>query len=162
MFLSLQLDSESNLPSDDAISGHQPQVKQEQGLEVDHDCNENLTNTMTKNNNSPISKSPRRPQDPNSFTLLSYGMTSGLEGEGDGASIGEIELSIWLEHVWLKHFPQSNFLLADSYAVHTAQKTQRLLLEGSCVDRRKSVTKPMIFTHLRLCGLHRANCLYFT
>ena len=162
MSLSLQLDSESNLPSDDAISGHQPQVKQEQGLEVDHDCNENLTNTMTKNNNSPISKSPRRPQDPNSFTLLSYGMTSGLEGEGDGASIGEIELSIWLEHVWLKHFPQSNFLLADSYAVHTAQKTQRLLLEGSCVDRRKSVTKPMLFTHLRLCGLHRANCLYFT
>ena len=108
-------------------------VKQEQDL--DQNCNENSQNTMTKNNNSPISSmevdSPEHQQASKSFALLNYGMTSGLVGEGDGASVGETELGIWLEHVWFKHVPQSNFLLADSFPVHTAQKTQKLLLEVS-------------------------------
>ena len=42
-------------------------------------------------------------QDFKSFALLIYGMTSGLVWEGDGASVGETELGIWLEHVWFKH-----------------------------------------------------------
>ena len=76
-------------------------------------------------------ESPGQGQDSTSPALLSYGMTSGMLGEGEGASVGETELSVWLEHVWFKHVPQSNFLLADSFPVHTAQKTQKLLLEVS-------------------------------
>merc|ERR1719431_1346338 len=61
-------------------------------------------------------------------------MTSGVVGKGDGASVGETELGVWLEQVWFKHVPQSNFLLADSFPVHTAQKTQKLLLQrDSCL-----------------------------
>lgn len=138
-FVVFKLDSESNLASEDSPypkSSIQSVVKQEQDL--DQNCNENSQNTMTKNNNSPISsmevESPRHQQDSKSFALLNYGMTSGLVGEGDGASVGETELGIWLEHVWFKHVPQSNFLLADSFPVHTAQKTQKLLLErDSCL-----------------------------
>merc|ERR1719220_324100 len=61
-------------------------------------------------------------------------MTSGVVGKGDGASVGETELGMWLEQVWFKHVPQSNFLLADSFPVHTAQTTQKLLLQrDSCL-----------------------------
>jgi len=93
---------------------------------------------MTKNNNSPISsmkvEGPGEGQGPTSPVLFSYGMTSGVLGEGEGATVGETELGAWLEHVWFKHVPQSNFLLADSFPVHTAQKTQKLLLErDSCL-----------------------------
>ena len=35
----------------------------------------------------------------------------------------------WLETVWFRHVPQPNFLLADSFAVHTAATTQKMLLE---------------------------------
>ena len=58
-----------------------------------------------------------------------YGMTSGVVVEGDGAVVTEEVLSTWLEHVWFKHVPATNFLLADSYHVHTAQATQKILLE---------------------------------
>ena len=95
-------------------------------------------------------------------SLLSLGMTSGLAGEGEGASVGELEMAAWLQQVllhslsvllhstlsvllhsnpsptlvstlllqvWFRHVPQPNFLLADSFLVHTAQTTQKLLLQ---------------------------------
>ena len=61
--------------------------------------------------------------------LLRCGMTCGLAVSGEGAVVGEKEMARWLEEVWFRHVPQSNFLLADSYHVHTAQHTQKLLLE---------------------------------
>ena len=132
-------------------------VKQE--LDLDQNCNENSQNTMTKNNNSPISclevESLRHQQDSKSFALLNYGMTSGLVGEGDGGSVGETELGIWLEHVWFKHVPQSNFLLADSFPVHTAQKTQKLLLEVS------KIIVSIRSRWLQYCGLRGVNCYCF-
>jgi len=138
-FVVFKPDSESNLESEDSPHSKpsiQSVVKQEQVL--DQNCNENSPNTMTNNNTGPINplevESHRRQQDANSLALLSYGMTSGLVGGGVGASVGETELGVWLEHVWFKHVPQSNFLLADSFPVHTAQKTQKLLLErDSCL-----------------------------
>ena len=36
--------------------------------------------------------------------------------------------------VWFKHVPTPNFLLADSFPVHTAQTTQKLLLQVSQKD----------------------------
>ena len=62
-------------------------------------------------------------------TLLKYGMTSGLVVEGDGAVVEEGVMATWLEHVWFRHVPPTNFLLADSYNIHTAQQTQKILLE---------------------------------
>ena len=56
-------------------------------------------------------------------------MTCGLKVLGEGAVVGEVEMATWLSEVWFRHVPQSNFLLADSYHVHTAQHTQSLLLE---------------------------------
>ena len=100
-------------------------------------------------------ESPGQQQDSTSFALLSYGMTSGLVGEGDGASVGETELGIWLEHVWFKHVPQSNFLLADSFPVHTAQKTQKLLLEVSLVIVTIGCSQ------LAYHGLRGVNCFCF-
>ena len=71
------------------------------------------------------------------FRLLRCGMTCGLAVSGDGAVVGEEEMARWLEEVWFRHVPQANFLLADSYHVHTAQQTQTRLLEvnsgGGCV-----------------------------
>ena len=63
--------------------------------------------------------------------LLRCGMTCGLAVTGEGAVVGEEEMARWLEEVWFRHVPQSNFLLADSYHVHTAQQTQTRLLEVS-------------------------------
>merc|ERR1719412_2494389 len=61
-------------------------------------------------------------------------MTCGLAVPGEGAMVGEEEMARWLEEVWFRHVPQSNFLLADSYHVHTAQHTQTRLLEAdSCL-----------------------------
>ena len=69
--------------------------------------------------------------------LLRCGMTCGLAVPGEGAVVGEEEMARWLEAVWFRHVPQANFLLADSYHVHTAQQTQTRLLEvnsgGGCV-----------------------------
>ena len=131
--LLFQPDSESNLESESPSSPSQSVVKQEQVL--DQNCNENSLTTLAKNNNNPINtlevESQRHPQESNNLSLLGYGMTSGVVGKGDGASVGETELGVWLEQVWFKHVPQSNFLLADSFPVHTAQKTQKLLLEVS-------------------------------
>ena len=62
-------------------------------------------------------------------SLLKYGMTSGVVVEGEGAVVGPEVMATWLEHVWFRHVPATNFLLADSYHVHTAQTTQKLLLE---------------------------------
>ena len=62
-------------------------------------------------------------------TLIKYGMTSGLVVEGEGAVVGETVMATWLEHVWFRHVPPTNFLLADSYHIHTAQQTQKILLE---------------------------------
>lgn len=62
-------------------------------------------------------------------SLLRCGMTCGLAVAGEGAVVGEEEMGRWLEEVWFRHVPQSNFLLADSYHVHTAQHTQTRLLE---------------------------------
>ena len=62
-------------------------------------------------------------------TLIKYGMTSGLVVEGEGAAVGEAVMATWLEHVWFRHVPPTNFLLADSYHIHTAQQTQKILLE---------------------------------
>ena len=64
-------------------------------------------------------------------SLLRCGMTCGLAVSGEGAVVGEEEMARWLEEVWFRHVPQSNFLLADSYHVHTAQQTQTRLLEVS-------------------------------
>ena len=61
--------------------------------------------------------------------LLRYGMTSGLVVEGEGAVVDESIMTTWLQHVWFRHVPPTNFLLADSYHVHTAHSTQKLLLE---------------------------------
>ena len=61
--------------------------------------------------------------------VLRCGMTCGLKVLGEGAVVGEVEMATWLSEVWFRHVPQSNFLLADSYHVHTAQHTQSLLLE---------------------------------
>jgi len=70
----------------------------------------------------------------NKESLLSYGMTSGVLVEGDGAQVTEDVMSTWLENVWFRHVPTTNFLLADSYHVHTAQSTQKILLEkDSCL-----------------------------
>jgi len=67
-------------------------------------------------------------------SLLSLGMTSGMAGEGVGGSVGELEMAAWLQQVWFKHVPTPNFLLADSFPVHTAQTTQKLLLQrDSCL-----------------------------
>ena len=65
----------------------------------------------------------------NKESLLSYGMTSGVLVEGDGALVTEDVMSTWLQNVWFRHVPTTNFLLADSYHVHTAQSTQKILLE---------------------------------
>jgi len=140
-FVVFKADSESNLaseapPTPPSPSSIQSVVKQEQLL--DQNCNENSLHTMTKNNSSPISpmkvESLEQGQDVISPTLVRYGMASGIVAEGEGASVGETELCVWLEHVWFKHVPQSNFLLADSFPVHTAPKTQKLLLErDSCL-----------------------------
>merc|ERR1719378_1718732 len=48
-------------------------------------------------------------------------MTSGVLVEGDGAQVTEDVMSTWLENVWFRH-------------VHTAQSTQKILLEkDSCL-----------------------------
>ena len=63
---------------------------------------------------------------------LKYGMTSGLVvagGGGGGGLVGAEVTGAWLETVWFRHVPQPNFLLADSFAVHTAATTQKMLLE---------------------------------
>ena len=40
--------------------------------------------------------------------------------------------------VWFKHVPTPNFLLADSFPVHTAQTTQKLLLQvGHCPSLKR-------------------------
>lgn len=65
---------------------------------------------------------------------LKYGMTSGLVvagGGGGGGLVGAEVTGAWLETVWFRHVPQPNFLLADSFAVHTAATTQKMLLEVS-------------------------------
>ena len=62
-------------------------------------------------------------------SLLKYGMTSGVVVQGEGAVVGPEVMATWLEHVWFRHVPATNFLLADSYHVHTAQTTQKRLLE---------------------------------
>ena len=49
--------------------------------------------------------------------------------EGEGPAVGEAVMATWLEHVWFRHVPPTNFLLADSYHIHTAQQTQKILLE---------------------------------
>ena len=61
---------------------------------------------------------------------LKYGMTSGLVVAGGGGGLVGAEVTgAWLETVWFRHVPQPNFLLADSFAVHTAATTQKMLLE---------------------------------
>ena len=70
-------------------------------------------------------------QEEEEVRLLRCGMTCGLAVTGEGAVVGEEEMARWLEEVWFRHVPQSNFLLADSYHVHTAQQTQTRLLEVS-------------------------------
>ena len=70
-------------------------------------------------------------QEEEEVRLLRCGMTCGLAVTGEGAMVGEEEMARWLEEVWFRHVPQSNFLLADSYHVHTAQHTQTRLLEVS-------------------------------
>ena len=60
---------------------------------------------------------------------LRYGMTSGVVVEDAGAVVDEEVMVTWLQHVWFRHVPATNFLLADSYHVHTAQQTQKILLE---------------------------------
>ena len=67
---------------------------------------------------------------------LKYGMTSGLVVEGEGAAVGEAVMATWLEHVWFRHVPPTNFLLADSYHIHTAQQTQKILLEVKEMDEK--------------------------
>ena len=67
-------------------------------------------------------------------TMIKYGMTSGLVVEGEGAAVGEAVMATWLEHVWFRHVPPTNFLLADSYHIHTAQQTQKILLEVRVVN----------------------------
>ena len=71
----------------------------------------------------------RSGDDEEAKTLIKYGMTSGLVVEGEGAVVGEAVIATWLEHVWFRHVPPTNFLLADSYHIHTAQQTQKILLE---------------------------------
>ena len=61
--------------------------------------------------------------------MMRYGMTSGLVVEGEGAVVDEDIMTTWLEQVWFRHVPPTNFLLADSYHVHTAHSTQKILLE---------------------------------
>ena len=68
-------------------------------------------------------------EDEEAGTMIKYGMTSGLVVEGEGAAVGEAVMATWLEHVWFRHVPPTNFLLADSYHIHTAQQTQKILLE---------------------------------
>ena len=78
-------------------------------------------------------------EEENEVRLLRCGMTCGLKVAGEGAVVGEKEIATWLSEVWFRHVPQSNFLLADSYNVHTAQHTQKLLLEvrHTSSERRK-------------------------
>ena len=71
----------------------------------------------------------KRTEDEEAGTMIKYGMTSGLVVEGEGAAVGEAVMATWLEHVWFRHVPPTNFLLADSYHIHTAQQTQKILLE---------------------------------
>ena len=135
--LLFQPDSEPHLENESSCSPSQSVVKEEEIL--DKNSNEKSSTTLSKNNNNPINplevESQRHPQESNNLSLLGYGMTAGVVGKGEGASVGELELGVWLEHVWFKHVPQSNFLLADSFPVHTAQKTQKLLLEVSWIIR---------------------------
>jgi len=135
-FVVFKSDSEPHLENESPCSPSQSVVKEEEIL--DKNSNEKSSTTLSKNNNNPINpleaESQRHPQESNNLSLLGYGMTAGVVGKGEGASVGELELGVWLEHVWFKHVPQSNFLLADSFPVHTAQKTQKLLLErDSCL-----------------------------
>ena len=45
------------------------------------------------------------------------------------ASVGETEFCVWLEKVWFQHVATPNFLLADSFPVHTADQTKKLVLK---------------------------------
>ena len=64
--------------------------------------------------------------------LLVRGSTLGLLRQG---AVGVPEFSVWMESVWFRHVGKPNFLLADSYPVHTAAPTQAALLK---VHRRCS------------------------
>jgi hypothetical protein len=60
--------------------------------------------------------------------VLVRGATLGLLRQG---AVGVPEFALWLEHVWFRHVAKPNFLLADSYPVHTAAPTQAALLKVS-------------------------------
>jgi len=49
------------------------------------------------------------------------------------ACVTETEFSVWLEKVWFQHVPTPNFLLADSFPVHTADLTKKLVLKKDSV-----------------------------
>jgi len=44
-----------------------------------------------------------------------------------------LEFSVWLERVWFKAATTPSFLLADSYSVHTAELTKKLVLKEDSV-----------------------------
>jgi len=60
--------------------------------------------------------------------LMVRGSTLGLLRQG---ALGVPEFSMWMESVWFRHVAKPNFLLADSYPVHTAAPTQAALLKVS-------------------------------
>jgi hypothetical protein len=60
--------------------------------------------------------------------LIVRGSTLGLLRQG---ALGVPEFSMWMESVWFRHVAKPNFLLADSYPVHTAAPTQAALLKVS-------------------------------
>ena len=86
--------------------------------------------------------------------LMRLGMTTGLIGENKSEEasgfVGDFEMGNWLEEVWFKHVPQPNFLLADSFPVHTSQSTQKLLLKVGLICKTSSI----IFFYLK-----RDSCL---
>ncbi len=61
------------------------------------------------------------------FNLQLY-LLQGLDAQNPPL-LTPLEFSVWLERVWFSHVTTPSFLLADSFSVHTAELTKKLVLK---------------------------------
>ncbi len=75
-----------------------------------------------------VEEEEEEPEQEGEQEVLVRGSTLAILRQG---AVGVSEFSAWMESVWFRHVAKPNFLLADSYPVHTAAPTQAALLKVS-------------------------------
>ena len=89
--------------------------------------------------------------------LLVKGSTLGLLRQG---AVGVAEFALWLESVWFRQVAKPNFLLADSYHVHTAAPTQAALLKVSLLTNEMAALSVDQSESNIVCGKSEDNIVF--